>query len=381
MYLLEHDAKALLTRQGIPTPAGVLIDAAPALAGMALPAGPWVVKGQVAAGGRGKAGLVRKADDRAGLDVLARGILGRTFKGQTVREVRVETAVPYVAEAYVALLLDAAAGAVRVIVSASGGMDIEAVPADRLRSGLAPLEVTALQRCVRDLAATFDDATGRALAAAGERLAALFVEREALLVEINPLFVLGDGTWLAGDAKIVVDENALPRQPALAALIDERRVAYPEAAIKREHGFDYVVVDPDGEIGLLTTGAGLSMMLIDELRQQGLKPYNFLDVRTGGMRGDPTRLIHVLRWMTAGPRLRVLLINIFAGITDLAEFSRLLVTALEEVPELDVPVVARLVGNGLPAARPILAAGGVQLHTDLDAAVAEVRRLLAESAR
>ena len=137
-----------------------------------------------------------------------------------------------------------------------------------------------------------------------------------------------------------------------------------------------MVVDPEGEIGLLTTGAGLSMMLIDELRGRGLRPYNFLDVRTGGLRGDPRRLVDVLQWMTAATRLRVLLVNIFAGITDLAEFAGLLGQALDAVPSLRVPVVARLVGPGLEGARAQLAVRGIDVETDLDLAVARVRERL-----
>jgi len=138
-----------------------------------------------------------------------------------------------------------------------------------------------------------------------------------------------------------------------------------------------VVVDPAGEIGLLTTGAGLSMMLIDELRAAGLKPYNFLDIRTGGLRGETRRLTQALEWIGEGKDVRVLLVNIFAGITDLGEFARLLVEAIAAAPRLTVPVVARLVGNGLPEAREVLAAAGIALHTDLDAALAAVREHLA----
>jgi len=220
-------------------------------------------------------------------------------------------------------------------------------------------------------------AKAAALRAAARRVASFFLEREAVLVEINPLFVRPDGTWLAGDAKIVTDDNALDRQPALRELVQRRADVYREVALKLEHGFDYVVVDADGEIGLLTTGAGLSMMLIDELRAAGLKPYNFLDIRTGGLRGETTRLVKVLQWIGEAPRVRVVLINIFAGITELGEFSKLLVSAIRQAPALKVPVVARLVGNGLPAARAVLAEADIALHTDLDAALADVRRHLA----
>jgi len=133
-----------------------------------------------------------------------------------------------------------------------------------------------------------------------------------------------------------------------------------------------VVVDPEGEIGLLTTGAGLSMMLIDEMRAAGMKPYNFLDIRTGGLRGETKRLTQVLKWIGDGKRVKVLLVNIFAGITDLGEFSRLLVAALG-ASQLGKPVVARLVGTNLAAARETLVEARIGLHTDLDAALAEVR--------
>ena len=118
------------------------------------------------------------------------------------------------------------------------------------------------------------------------------------------------------------------------------------------------------------------MMLIDEMRGAGLKPYNFLDIRTGGLRGETKRLVNVLKWMREGRQVKVLLINIFAGITELGEFSRLLVSALKDVPEFRVPVVARLVGNGMEAARGVLAEAGITLHSDLDAALAEVRKHL-----
>jgi succinyl-CoA synthetase beta subunit len=119
------------------------------------------------------------------------------------------------------------------------------------------------------------------------------------------------------------------------------------------------------------------MMLIDELRAAGLKPYNFLDIRTGGLRGETKRIVQVLQWMGEAPRVKVVLINVFAGITDLGEFAKLLVQAIREAPALKVPVVARLVGNRLPAAREVLSAAGIALHTDLDAALTDVRAHLA----
>jgi hypothetical protein len=203
-------------------------------------------------------------------------------------------------EAYVGFLLDAASGGVRVILSASGGMDIELVPREQIHKELAAPDLQSLTNCVHQLARSLPSEIAPAARESSEKLARAFLELEAMLIEINPLFVYPDGKWVAGDAKIVTDDNALPRQAALESLLKARASAYPDVARKHEHGFDYVVVDPRGEIGLLTTGAGLSMMLIDELRTAGLKPYNFLDIRTGGLRGETRRLTQVLKWIGEG---------------------------------------------------------------------------------
>ena len=377
MYLLEHDAKELLAKQQIHVPVGTLISNA-ADANKDLPAGPWIVKGQITAGGRGKAGIIQKAATSEKITAHTKAILGKVVKGRRVDAVRIEQQVANASEAYISLMIDATAAGVRVIMAAEGGMDIEALPKDAIRSAVAVPTVEAITRCVQELAAPFGGAKTRALTDAGTKLAHAFMASEAMLIEINPLFIKSDGTWIAGDAKFVSDDGALERQDDTRAMLQNRAAAYPEAALKLEHGCDYVVVDPDGEIGLLTTGAGLSMMLIDELRAVGLKPYNFLDVRSGGLRGESARLVKVLQWISEGRNLKVMLINIFAGITELGEFSRLLVQALHDAPELKVPVVARLVGNGLPAAREVLSAAGIALYADLDEALVEVRRHLSE---
>ena len=375
MYLLEHDAKEVFAYSRIPVPAGCLVESVQKLRDAVLPPGPWVVKGQITAGGRGKAGLIMKAGTVEELHAEVGAIIGQSVRGRSVAAVRVEQQISGAEETYLSLLLDAAAGGVRIIVSAQGGVEVEALPHHAIHTAIAALEVEAIALCAQRLTATMPSHVAAALRDAAARLAHVFLEREALLVEINPLFVRSDGSWVAGDAKFVTDDNALERQPVLRELLERRAAAYPETALKLRHGFDYVVVDPEGEIGLLTTGAGLSMMLIDELRAAGLKPYNFLDIRTGGLRGETTRLASVLNWIAQGPRVRALLINIFAGITELGEFSRLLVAALAQSP-LKVPVVARLVGNGLPAARQVLADAGIKLYTELDDAVAAVRQHL-----
>jgi succinyl-CoA synthetase beta subunit len=378
MFLLEHDAKTLLALRGAPVPRGVLLDRIE-IDPARLPPPPWMIKAQIATGGRGKAGLIRTAITGSELDSCLREIFGATHKGMTVRACRIETQVTGAEETYLSYTLDPVTAGVRVILSARGGVDIESLAAipGAIRSATVAPQLPALVAQAAQLIAGFAPPIASALDAAARELARVFMEAELTLLEINPLFVRRDGSWIAGDAKIVTDDNALFRQPQLRALLASRAVAYPEAQRKQEHGCDYVVVDPDGEIGLLTTGAGLSMMLIDELRAAGLKPYNFLDVRTGGLRGDATRLVSVLNWIAEGRRVRVLLVNIFAGITDLGEFARLLTEAFARTPQLKVPVVARLVGTGLDTARKFLSGRDIPVVTDLGPALEQVRRHLA----
>ena len=381
MYLLEHDAKELLAQHGVPVPPGRLIDSDETIHRPALPPGPWMVKGQTFTGGRGRAGIIRKASTLQQIVDHANAILGTMVRGHRINAVRIEQQVTAAEETYLAFLIDPAAGGVRVIMSARGGVDIETLPPALIKTDVAPPDDAALVACVRRLAAAMPSHETGAMCAAAEMLARIFFEHEALLLEINPLFVKSDGRWVVGDAKWVTDDNALFRQPKIRELLRQRAATYPATYLKLEHGFDYVVVDPKGEIGLLTTGAGLSMMLIDEMRDAGLKPYNFLDVRTGGLREETTRLVQVLRWIAEGRNVRVLLVNIFAGITDLGEFSKLLVAALRKVPQLKVPVVARLVGNGLQSAQATLDQAGIRLFTGFDGALDEVRRHLADGGK
>jgi succinyl-CoA synthetase beta subunit len=380
VFLFEHDAKALLAGFGVAVPEGCLLRADGVLEGT-IPGGPLIVKAQVAGGGRGKAGGIRRAADAVEALQVAGSLAAVPLAGAPVAGCRIEQAIVGATEVYVSLALDAGQARVQVLMSDLGGVDIESVaPAALVRECAAP-EAVALAAAVQRAAQRLAPGNRAAAAETGTRLAAAFLALDAQLVEVNPLFVLPEGAptrWVAADAKLVTDDNALYRQPALAALVEQAASRYPEAARKWKHGCDYVVVDPGGEIALLTTGAGLSMMLIDELRAQGLRPYNFLDVRTGGLRGDPQRLVDVLGWMGEGRGVRVLLVNIFAGITHLGEFSRLLVRALDAVPAFRVPVVARLAGPGFDEAVAVLGARGVTVERDLPRAIDAVRVALAE---
>ncbi len=373
MLMLEHDAKELLAAHGLPVPRGLLVDAATCDPSSAAGFGPpYVVKAQVPVGGRGKAGGVRVVQDPADLRPAVASMSRLRIRGHEVRECRVEESVANAREVYLSLSVDPETASVRMLVSERGGVDIEFVGGDHIRSETVPADVPSLSLAAARLAAGLPEPVGAALADAAARVAALFVELDAMLVEINPLFVRPDGSWVAGDAKIILDDNAMPRQAWMSELVERRAHAYPEVAFKRDQGFDFVLLDPDGGIGLVTTGAGLSMKLVDDLKAAGVGAYNFCDVRSGGMRGDPARLIHLLERMAEGRGIRAVLVNIFAGITDLGEFAELLVIALRSVPDLDTPVIARLVGNGEAKAAEILRGSGlpVTIEPDLEHAVA-----------
>ena len=349
MLLIEADGKALLAEQGIAVPRGVLA-AAPDVAELPGEA-PWIVKAQVPAGGRGKAGGVVRCESPEHVRHALQRLLGSRVKGHLVEACLIEQAAAG-EERYIAVMVDAAGYALRAIYSRGGGVEIE--QSGSVFGRLCPPEAAAAAAALAALAADEPSDHRRFIEATGRKLAALLLERELALAEINPLFI-SDAACMAGDAKVVVDLNAIDRQPRIAALIAARPGIYADADRKLREGFDYVELDPQGEIGLVTTGAGLSMMLINELAARGGKPLNFCDIRTGQMRGSPARLMRVLDWIASRPSLRVVLVNIFAGITDLAEFATLLAAAIDGTPSLHVPVVARLVGRGADDARRILA--------------------------
>ena len=371
MLLIEADGKALLRSCGIAVPEGV----AATETASPLPApGPWVVKAQVPVGGRGKVGGVVFCKTPADVDAALKRLIGSRIKGHEVRNCLIEAAVTGVDEYYLSLVIDPAHYGVRVTLLREGGVDVEQTTAAAAHSRLCAPEPAAIHAAVRELASHESSDRSAALIDTGEKLARLFLEHELMLAEINPLFV-GSHGCVAGDAKIVVDLNAAERQGRIRTMIERDAAIYPDAIRKLRDGFDYVEMDPEGEIGLITTGAGLSMMLIDEMTTRGGKPLNFLDIRTGLLRNDPTRLIKTLGWIAERSSVRVVLVNIFAGITDLAEFANLLCTALERTPALKVPVVARIVGNRFAEAKAILAAKRP------DIAVEEIARRRAQSRR
>jgi succinyl-CoA synthetase beta subunit len=371
MMLVEHDGKALLARYGITTPEGILLDSTDVVPTFDF---PWVVKAQVPVGGRGKAGGIAVVHTTDAFKEQLNRLLSITIRGHQVRQCRIEQVVSG-SECYISLMLNPATALVAVLMSESGGVDVE-----RGNEEGAMLHANAAfdRACVLDAINTLASQLAKPAAVAmrdvGKRLVDAFFSLELVLVEINPLFVHPDGSWVAGDAKVVSDDNAIDRQPALLELLQTRAEAYPDVARKVDCGFDFVCLDPQGDVGLVTTGAGLSMQLVDELTQRGCRPFNFCDIRTGQFRGNPARLVQALRWISEGPRVKVVIMNFFAGVTDLGELAGLIVQALDQSPDLKVPVVIRLIGNRLDAALEILGSAQRCLHveSDLERAITQV---------
>lgn len=370
MMLLEHDAKVLLAQFGISIPVGVLANRSnhPAVSY------PCFVKVQIPVGGRGKAGGIVRANNASELEQALHKLVGATVRGHRVHECRIEQPASG-QECYVSLMLDPSSGKVIILMSAEGGVEVEQHSASgAMLQQQANFEINSVKLAAQQLAQQLPAFAQTALTQAAHQLCDALFQLELTLTEINPLFVQPDGSWIAGDAKLVADDNAIERQPLLLALLKERGHAYPEASLKIDHGFDFVRLDEDGDVGMLTTGAGLSMQLVDELTRRGCKPFNFVDIRTGQFRGEPTRLIQVLRWIGEGKNVKVILMNFFAGVTDLAELSRLILIALEQTQDIKIPIVIRLIGNGLETAIQTLTSANASLvvETDLEKAVDQV---------
>lgn len=371
MLLIEADGKALLARHGVPVPRAALVRDA---AGFHPEGpGPWVVKAQVPIGGRGKAGGIALCRDAEAVAATLARLLGAGIKGHPVTACLVEEAVAEAEEHYLSLLVDPASLGIRIAWSRAGGMEVE--EAATLATRIALPEEEAILAAAEAVLAAAPPSARDALRQTVRGLARALLRDGLLLAEVNPLFIGAAGA-MAGDAKVVVDLNLAEHRADLRAMILARPEAYPDAVRKLEEGFDYVELDPEGEVGLVTTGAGLSMVVVDEMKAAGLRPLNFCDLRTGQLRGDPARLVRVLGWIAGRPSVRVVLVNIFAGITDLGEFGRLLSDALDRTG-LRLPVVARLVGNGAAAGCAELARRhpGVIVEDSLPAALARVAEL------
>jgi succinyl-CoA synthetase beta subunit len=368
--LQEYRSKEILARHGVPLSLGeTATTPEEARAAAERIGGPVVIKAQVLVGGRGKAGGVKLASTPEETAERAREIIGLDIKGTTVKTVLVAPAADIAHEYYLGLILDRASRAIVVIASAEGGVEIEQTaktnPDAILRLSLHPLlglQEHEVRRISFFLGIPAELRTDFATVMRG--LFAAFVGSDADLTEINPLVVTGDGRLEALDAKIVLDDSALPRHPDLEAMRDLNEEEPSEIAA-REAGISFIKLE--GTIGCMVNGAGLAMTTMDLVKLAGGEPANFLDIG-GGAKAD--RVAAAFKIILDDPNVKAILINIFGGITRGDEVARGIVEARAQLTR-DVPMVVRIVGTNAEEAKPILAEANLITADSLDDAAAK----------
>lgn len=343
MKLYEFQAKQVFARFGIPVPRGEMVTTPDEAARVARDLGRVVVKAQVHAGGRGKAGLIRLAASPEQARSAAADMLGRTFKGYRILRLLVEEALPFTGEYYLAATIDRSTKGPLLMLSALGGVDIEEVAAAHPEKiARLPVDVAygPLDFQLRALAARAEigPASARHVLDVARKLYRVFAESDAALAEINPLMVLADGRVIAADAKFELDDNALFRHQDLLAYQEEAEEDPIEAEAHRR-GVTYVRLD--GEVGIIGNGAGLVMSTLDMVRRHGGRPANFLDIG-GGARADQVR--QALEIVLLDPNVKAIFLNIFGGITRGDEVARGILEATGSL-DLKVPIVVRMAGT------------------------------------
>jgi len=369
MNLHEYQARELLRGAGIPVPPGE-VATTPAEAKAAaerLGTGKVVVKAQVHAGGRGKAGGVKLADTPDQAAHVASKILGMKIKGLTVEKVLVAPAAQIASEAYVGVIVDRGSQSPVMMVSPAGGIDIEEVAAktpERIfrtrvdaRYGLLSHQAMALAFHLYS-----DVALVRQAADILQKLYRAFVDAGGSLAEINPLVVTPKNEVVALDAKIVVDDNELERKPAIEALRDVSS-ENPSEVRARHANLTYIKLD--GDVGCVVNGAGLAMATMDLVKYYGGEPANFLDI---GGSSNPDKVVAALQIITADPNVKAILFNIFGGITRCDDVANGIVAATKQFT-VKVPIVIRLTGTNEREAVRILEGVGMKAMTDMDQAV------------
>ena len=368
MNLHEYQARDILRRHGIPVPPGeVASTPAEARAIAERLGGKVVVKAQVHAGGRGKAGGVKLAKTAAEAETHAKAILGMTIKSLTVQKVLIAPAAEIATESYVGIIVDRASQRPVLMVSPAGGIDIEEVAAktpDKIhqlaidpRYGLLPHQALALGFTLYS-----DVKQVRAAADIMQKLYTAVYAVGASLAEINPLVTTPDGTVQALDAKIAIDDNELERRPEIASLRDLSAEASAEVAA-REAGLTFIKLE--GNVGCCVNGAGLAMATMDLVKYYGGEPANFLDI---GGSSNPQKVVAALRIITGDPNVKSILFNIFGGITRGDDVATGIVQATQAFP-LKVPIVIRLTGTNEKEGIGILERAGFAALSDMDEAV------------
>ncbi|PLX95197.1 MAG: ADP-forming succinate--CoA ligase subunit beta [Desulfuromonas sp.] len=368
MNVHEYQAKEILRNYGVPVPDGhVCYNSASARDwARRLGEGPWVVKAQIHAGGRGKAGGIKLASSRDEVRNHARSLLGTTLvtpqtgpEGKAVKRVLVEKGIHIARELYVSLLVDRSTGQVTLMASTEGGVNIEEVAATQpekiLHESIAPLTGMTPFQC-RKIAFKLGF-VGKEVAKAQNfftRLYEAFVSSDCSLLEVNPLVLTEEGELLALDAKLNFDDNALYRHPRIRDMRDYDEED-PNEIEASQYDLSYIALD--GNIGCLVNGAGLAMATMDIIKHCGGEPANFLDVGGGA---SIERVTEAFKIILSDPKIEGILVNIFGGIMKCDVIATGVITAARQVG-ITVPLVVRLEGTNVALGKQLLAESGLDI--------------------
>ncbi len=364
MYLHEFQAKGLLRSYGVPVPdGGVASTASDALrVAKSLKGEKWVIKAQVHAGGRGKAGGVKVVSAFSEVYDVATQMLGMKIvtkqtgdEGKIVRRILVEKATDIKKEIYLSFLVDRDSEQHMIIASSEGGVEIEEVaknnPTAIVKEHISPVLGLGLfmgRKIAKKMG--LDSALLNKFADVASRLYQCFVDHDAMMLEINPLVVTGDNDIVCLDAKMTVDENALFRHPKIEEMKDYGELEPQEV---RASIFDLSYVSMEGNIGCMVNGAGLAMATMDIIKSFGGQPANFLDVGGGA---DVNKVREAFKIILTDPKVKVIFVNIFGGIVRCDLIAQGVLKAAEEVPG-DRHIVVRLDGTHVKEGRQILDEG------------------------
>jgi succinyl-CoA synthetase beta subunit len=381
LKLLEYQAKEVFRTYSIATPNEKVAETTIEAVKIANEIGfPLVVKAQVPVGGRGKAGGVKLCKNVEELALVAEQILSMSIKQCPVRKVLISQAVPFQNEYYLSITLDRALQKPVFIVSPSGGVDIEEigrtnpeliyqVPVD-LVLGLKDYEVRHIyKKCFSKevLPPSFIDFYQLL-----EQLLSIYLKEDASLVEINPLIIV-NGRFMALDAKMLIDDNAVFRHPAYAELQKQDDEETEQERIAREAGLAYISLD--GNIACIVNGAGLAMATMDVVKYWGGEPANFLDI---GGSSNPEKMVKALQIVSSNPKVKSVLINIFGGITRCDDIANGLVQAIDTTG-FKLPLSVRLIGTNDETAKEILQKIKLNVHTDMNDAIKSAVKNITEA--
>ncbi len=375
MNIHEYQAKDILRANGIPVPPGeVATTADQAVAVAEQFGGTVVVKAQVHSGGRGKAGGVKLAATTAEVREHAENILGMTISGLTVEKILVTPAEDIDTEAYVGVLIDRKSQAATFMVSAEGGIDIEEVAhtnPDAIRKLTVDPRYGLMNHQAYWLANSLYENAGLAKQTAKiiRQLYAAFTSSGASMIEINPLITTKSGEVKAIDAKMSIDDSELFRHPEL---VEYRDLSAEPAAETKAREADLSYVKLDGNVGCCVNGAGLAMATMDLVKYYGGEPANFLDI---GGSSNPEKVVSALEIITSDPNVKVILFNIFGGITRGDDVARGIVEATKRI-DIKPPIVIRLTGTNEKEGLEILAEAGFTAFSSMDEVVEQAVKIV-----